>query len=148
MSSKGRHESPEGEIINLVSVDTQHITVFLSFLPYAWSGPVQLVLSVYFLYRTIGLSAFAGTLPSQLVSFPLSAWSATALTNTGIAVLTHFLPSTHAVFGKSLPLSLPKGCCVMSGLKSNPSGPCRNIAKGSVWAFLVSLFSLSVYYRK
>ena len=89
VSSKGRHESPEGEIINLVSVDTQHITVFLSFLPYAWSGPVQLALSVYFLYRTIGLAAFAGTLPSQLVSFPLSAWSATALTNTGIAVLTH-----------------------------------------------------------
>ena len=60
MSSKGRRESPEGEIINLVSVDTQHITVFLSFLPYAWSGPIQLILSVYFLYRTIGLAAFAG----------------------------------------------------------------------------------------
>ena len=67
MSSRGRRESPEGELVNLVSVDTQHLAVFLGFLPYAWSGPVQLALAVFFLHRTIGPAAFAGTAPFTLV---------------------------------------------------------------------------------
>ncbi|XP_076445889.1 multidrug resistance-associated protein 1-like [Babylonia areolata] len=88
MGSRGRRESPAGEIINLVSVDTQHVTVFLSFLPYAWSGPVQVALCVFCLHGIVGNAAFAGAC-LLLVLLPLNGWLMSRLGHLQTSLMEH-----------------------------------------------------------
>ena len=60
LSNKARRTSTVGEIVNLMSVDAQR---FMDLMPYfhtLWSAPLQIVLSLIFLYQTMGPSIFAG----------------------------------------------------------------------------------------
>ena len=60
LSNKARRTSTVGEIVNLMSVDAQR---FMDLTPYfhtVWSAPLQIVLSLVFLYLTMGPSIFAG----------------------------------------------------------------------------------------
>ena len=49
-----------GEIVNLMSVDAQRLMDLAAHLHMIWSAPFQIVLSLVFLYFTIGPSTFAG----------------------------------------------------------------------------------------
>ena len=49
-----------GEIVNLMSVDTQRFTDLATYLHLIWSAPLQIVLSIVFLYIAMGPSVFAG----------------------------------------------------------------------------------------
>ncbi len=55
-----------GEIVNLISVDCQKLQDACQFLNMMWASPLQVGLSLYFLYNTIGMSVFAGWKHSNL----------------------------------------------------------------------------------
>ncbi|XP_063398260.1 multidrug resistance-associated protein 1-like isoform X1 [Mytilus trossulus] len=60
LTSGARKESTVGEIVNLMSIDTQHVQDNINYLWALWSSPLQIGLCLYFLYQTVGASAFAG----------------------------------------------------------------------------------------
>ncbi|XP_071120825.1 multidrug resistance-associated protein 1-like isoform X2 [Mytilus edulis] len=60
LTSGARKESTVGEIVNLMSIDTQHVQDNINYLWALWSSPLQIGLCLYFLYQTVGVSAFAG----------------------------------------------------------------------------------------
>ncbi|KAL4217443.1 hypothetical protein ACF0H5_023893 [Mactra antiquata] len=72
MSTQSRTESTVGEIANMMSVDAEHIKEITGFIWGLWSGPLQIVLSVVFLYFTVGNAMFAGLVIMILV-FPVNA---------------------------------------------------------------------------
>ena len=49
-----------GQIVNLMSVDAQRFMDLVTFLHLIWSAPLQIVLSIVFLYIAMGPSVFAG----------------------------------------------------------------------------------------
>ena len=53
MNNKARTESTVGEIVNLMSVDCQHIAEVSSYLWAAWSSPLQIIGALIFLYYTV-----------------------------------------------------------------------------------------------
>ena len=60
LSNKARRTSTVGEIVNLMSVDAQRFMDLTPYLHIIWSGPLQIVLALIFLYKTMGPSIFAG----------------------------------------------------------------------------------------
>ena len=53
MNNKARTESTVGEIVNLMSVDCQHLADVSSYLWAAWSSPLQIIAALIFLYYTV-----------------------------------------------------------------------------------------------
>lgn len=60
LGNRARHSYTVGEIVNLMSVDAQRIMDFLPYGHNLWSSLFQIILSIFFLYRTMGASIFAG----------------------------------------------------------------------------------------
>ena len=60
LSNTARQKSTVGEIVNLMSVDAQRFMDLVTYLHYIWSCPMLIVLSIVFLYQTMGPSVFAG----------------------------------------------------------------------------------------
>ena len=60
LSSKARRTSTVGEIVNLMSVDAQRFMDLMPYINNLWSAPLQIILSLIFLYLTMGPSIFAG----------------------------------------------------------------------------------------
>lgn len=60
MNNEARRESTVGEVVNLMSVDAEHIEGTMGYLWALWSSPLQICLSLYLLYTTLGASMFAG----------------------------------------------------------------------------------------
>ena len=60
LSNSARRQSTVGEIVNLMSVDAQRFMNLTTYLHLIWSAPLQIVLSIVFLYIAMGPSVFAG----------------------------------------------------------------------------------------
>ncbi|XP_061492311.1 ATP-binding cassette sub-family C member 2 isoform X2 [Rhineura floridana] len=60
ISNATRKESTVGEMVNLMSVDAQRFMDFTNFVHLLWSAPLQIVLSVVFLWLELGPSVLAG----------------------------------------------------------------------------------------
>ena len=60
LSNSSRKTNTAGEIVNLVSVDSQKITDACLMVNMMWSCPLQVALAIYFLYQTIGVAVFVG----------------------------------------------------------------------------------------
>ncbi|CAG5119557.1 unnamed protein product, partial [Candidula unifasciata] len=60
LSSSAKKTSTVGEIVNLMSVDAQRFMDLTTYMHMIWSGPLQISLSLYFLWQTLGPSALAG----------------------------------------------------------------------------------------
>ena len=56
-----------------MSVDTQRLLELMIDLNHLWLAPLQISVSVYFLYNTMGVSIFAGVAVIILL-IPLSVW--------------------------------------------------------------------------
>ncbi|ORX70654.1 hypothetical protein DL89DRAFT_278020 [Linderina pennispora] len=73
LSNDARQKFSVGEIVTHMSVDSQRVADFSSnFSHHLWSSPLQIVLALHLLYRTLGWSIFAGVF-AMLVSIPTSA---------------------------------------------------------------------------
>ncbi|KAL5011003.1 hypothetical protein ScPMuIL_013308 [Solemya velum] len=60
LTNQARKESTTGTIMNLMSVDCNHILETVPYLWVLWSSPIQIGVALYFLYATIGPSMFSG----------------------------------------------------------------------------------------
>lgn len=60
LSNQSRQDSTVGEITNLMAVDAQKLGDLCNNLNLVWSGPLQIILAVVLLYRTLGPSVFGG----------------------------------------------------------------------------------------
>ena len=72
LSSKSRQTRTVGEIVTLMSVDAQRFMDLVNYLHIIWSGPLQIVLALIFLYLTMGPSIFAG-LAIMILMMPVNA---------------------------------------------------------------------------
>ena len=60
LSPAGKNQHTTGEIVNMMSVDAQKMNDLASYLHYAWSCVLQIVLAVGFMFYFIGPATFAG----------------------------------------------------------------------------------------
>ncbi|NXJ71659.1 MRP2 protein, partial [Rostratula benghalensis] len=60
MSSATRKESTVGETVNLMSADAQRFMDMSNFIHQLWSSPLQIILSIVFLWGELGPSVLAG----------------------------------------------------------------------------------------
>ncbi|XP_065602612.1 ATP-binding cassette sub-family C member 2 [Cyrtonyx montezumae] len=60
MSSATRKESTVGETVNLMSADAQRFMDMANFIHQLWSAPLQIILSIVFLWAELGPSVLAG----------------------------------------------------------------------------------------
>ncbi|TMS00880.1 Multidrug resistance-associated protein 6, partial [Larimichthys crocea] len=75
ISSAARRRCTLGEIINLVSADTQKLMDFVVYFNSIWVTPIEITLCFYFMWRLLGPSAFAGITVVVLI-FPLNGFIA------------------------------------------------------------------------
>ncbi|CAG8581475.1 740_t:CDS:10, partial [Diversispora eburnea] len=61
-----------GKITNLMAVDTTKISEISAYIFYIYSFPIQIILSIIFLYDLLGISALAGVL-TIIITYPLPA---------------------------------------------------------------------------
>lgn len=73
LTNKARQGSTVGEIVNLMSVDAQRFMDTVTYLNMVWSAPLQIVLSLIFLYLTMGPSIFAG-FAVMVIMLPVNAF--------------------------------------------------------------------------
>ena len=60
LNNSARRQSTVGEIVNLMSVDAQRFMDLMPYVQLMWSAPLQMVLAIFFLWQTIGVSVLAG----------------------------------------------------------------------------------------
>lgn len=72
LSNAARRTSTVGEIVNLMSVDAQRFNDMMTYINMVWSGPVQISISIYFLWATLGPSILAGV-AVMIIMIPINA---------------------------------------------------------------------------
>ncbi|KAK4875040.1 hypothetical protein RN001_011462 [Aquatica leii] len=60
ISSSAKKESSMGEIINLMQVDAQIFAELVPYINMVWSAPLQILISIYFLWQLLGVAVLAG----------------------------------------------------------------------------------------
>ncbi|CAG7728120.1 unnamed protein product [Allacma fusca] len=60
ISNAARRESTTGEIVNLMSVDSQRFLDLITYVNAIWSSPLQIAIALYFLWNILGPSVLAG----------------------------------------------------------------------------------------
>ncbi|XP_048800530.1 ATP-binding cassette sub-family C member 2 [Lagopus muta] len=73
MSSATRKESTVGETVNLMSADAQRFMDMANFVHQIWSSPLQIILSIVFLWGELGPSVLAG-LAVMVLLIPINAF--------------------------------------------------------------------------
>lgn len=72
LSGSARGAKSTGDIVNLMSVDTQKVWLLARLSHWTWSAPLQLVLGMLLLYKLLGWSMLAGV-AIMIVTLPLNA---------------------------------------------------------------------------
>ncbi|ORZ17222.1 multi drug resistance-associated protein MRP [Absidia repens] len=75
LSNASRQQSTVGEIVNHMSVDAQRLMDLCTYLHIVWSGPLQIVIALVFLYGTMGPSIWAGV-AVLILTIPLNTYLA------------------------------------------------------------------------
>ncbi|XP_048757959.2 multidrug resistance-associated protein 1-like isoform X1 [Ostrea edulis] len=75
LSNTAKKSSTVGEIVNLMSVDAQRFMDLTTYVHTIWSAPFQIIVALYFLYRELGPSIFAG-FGVMIVLIPVNAFIA------------------------------------------------------------------------
>lgn len=79
MSQSSRKDFTVGEIVNLMSVDAQRFTDLIN-INSAWLAPIQIFISLYFLWDILGVATLAG-LAVMILLIPVNAWCAKMFTS-------------------------------------------------------------------
>ncbi|TRY81629.1 hypothetical protein DNTS_014478 [Danionella cerebrum] len=75
MNSSARRTCTVGEIVNLVSTDTQKLMDFVVYFNAVWLAPIEVTLCLFFLWQHLGPSALAG-IATVIFIFPLNGFIA------------------------------------------------------------------------
>ena len=73
LSNQGRKRYTTGEIVNLMSTDTQRVSDLVQNVNSIWASPLQLAVSMVLLYQQLGVAIFAG-LGVMLINIPFNIW--------------------------------------------------------------------------
>ncbi|KAF5296656.1 hypothetical protein FQR65_LT10196 [Abscondita terminalis] len=60
ISGSAKKESSMGEIINLMQIDAQIFAELIPYINMVWSAPLQILISIFFLWQLLGVSVLAG----------------------------------------------------------------------------------------
>ncbi|OWA50131.1 Canalicular multispecific organic anion transporter 2 [Hypsibius exemplaris] len=60
ITSAEKRSSNLGEIVNLMSVDAERLSDLMMYVNLIWSAPLQIAISLYFLWDVLGVAVFAG----------------------------------------------------------------------------------------
>ncbi len=60
LNNASRRQSTAGEMVNLMSIDTQRLVDLVTYINMLWSSPLQILIAIYFLSVTMGISILAG----------------------------------------------------------------------------------------
>ena len=60
LSSSGRNEYTAGEVVNLMAVDAEKVKESVKFITFIWAAPLQVGLTIYFIWQIIGPSVLVG----------------------------------------------------------------------------------------
>lgn len=80
LSNETKQQSNTGDIVNLMSVDTQRLQDLVQNLQIIWSGPFQIILCLYSLHGLLGNSMWAGVF-IMVIMIPLNAVIAKTMKN-------------------------------------------------------------------
>lgn len=80
LSNEARKGKTTGAIVNLMSVDIQRIQDMTTFIMLFWSAPLQILLSLYFLWKLLGVSVLAGFIILILL-IPFNSWISIKMRN-------------------------------------------------------------------
>ncbi|OMJ10771.1 Metal resistance protein YCF1, partial [Smittium culicis] len=61
LNNKSLNDFSTGEIVNRMAVDTERISDAIQFCHILWSGPLQILISIYLLFNMLGWSSIAGS---------------------------------------------------------------------------------------
>ncbi|XP_051994919.1 multidrug resistance-associated protein 1 [Xyrauchen texanus] len=75
INSAARRTCTVGEIVNLVSADTQKLMDFVVYFNALWVAPIEIALCLFFLWQRLGPSALAG-IATVILIFPLNGFIA------------------------------------------------------------------------
>uniref|UniRef100_A0A7N8WS45 ABC-type glutathione-S-conjugate transporter n=1 Tax=Mastacembelus armatus TaxID=205130 RepID=A0A7N8WS45_9TELE len=75
INSAARRTCTVGEIVNLVSADTQKLMDFVVYFNAVWLAPIEIALCLFFLWQHLGPSALAG-IATVILIFPLNGFIA------------------------------------------------------------------------
>ncbi|MED6241707.1 hypothetical protein ATANTOWER_024738, partial [Ataeniobius toweri] len=75
VNSSARRTCTVGEIVNLVSADTQKLMDFVVYFNAVWLAPIEIALCLFFLWQHLGPSALAG-IATVILIFPLNGFIA------------------------------------------------------------------------
>ncbi|CAG2120145.1 unnamed protein product, partial [Medioppia subpectinata] len=86
LSSSGRKDFTSGEIVNLMSVDSQRIVEFINMFNHLWSAPLQIILGLVLLWQQLGVATLAG-MTLMLVLVPFNAYITTKMRFVQMAIM-------------------------------------------------------------
>lgn len=72
LSNDAKQQSNTGDIVNLMSVDSQRLQDLVQYVQIAWSGPFQIILCLVSLYNLLGNAMWAGV-AIMIIMIPLNA---------------------------------------------------------------------------
>ncbi|KAJ8344973.1 hypothetical protein SKAU_G00291660 [Synaphobranchus kaupii] len=75
LTSAARQACTVGEVVNLVSADTQKLMDFVVYFNAVWVAPIEIALCFFFLWQHLGPSALAG-IATIIIIFPLNGFIA------------------------------------------------------------------------
>ena len=73
LSNSAKSESTTGEIVNLMAVDAQRFFDISWSINYVWSAPLQIGLSLYFLWQELGISVLGGV-GAMVIMIPINGY--------------------------------------------------------------------------
>src|SRR5699024_4672027 len=74
LASHAKKEYTTGEIVNLMSVDSQRFIDLLPWLNFLLTAPFQIGIAIWLLYAELGVSVFAGLL-LMIAFMPITGWT-------------------------------------------------------------------------
>uniref|UniRef100_A0A8P4G8C0 ABC-type glutathione-S-conjugate transporter n=1 Tax=Dicentrarchus labrax TaxID=13489 RepID=A0A8P4G8C0_DICLA len=89
VSNEARKESTVGETVNLMSADAQRFNDVTNFIHLLWSCPLQITLSIVFLWLELGPSVLAG-LAVMVLMVPINGFLATKARNIQVSRNTQY----------------------------------------------------------
>ncbi len=78
LSSSGRKEFSNGEIANVMSVDSQRVIEFFVMVNTFWSAPLQISIALILLWQQLGIATLTGMI-FMIILLPLNAYITTRM---------------------------------------------------------------------
>ncbi len=86
LSTYGRRNYSTGEIVNIMSVDSQRLTDFLLWANSIWAAPLQFGIAIYLLWQQVGWASMAGLI-FMFILLPFNGWISARIRNNQMKVM-------------------------------------------------------------